>query len=491
MRYATAFLISCSIVLASVPTLSWAQIAWVGDTSTDASDASNWGGGVAPGVGDNVLLRDGTSPNSVIDLGASDVEWANILFNEAADGTTVNGTGTLTANVPNGGTNFSIKGIESQSTDRVSTINPNVVTNGVIETRNTHDLVFNGAVTAYSAIAFQDSNITFNGDFTHNGYNFNGGEFMTGNFGNSSITFNAGLDLNLPAFTGDLGIRNGQTVAIGPDAVLTRTTPTETVSGLGVVNMFNQSTFRINGDNAIGPDTDLFSRDGGGTAQNTFDLNGFSATLEFIATPNASNFIIDFGEESGANTYTWAAGLWMQGTYNVINFEVGTDTLMLGESTGSTFWSAGDTSTVGGSPSDVEEKKSRITVNGVAYSEFDPGNTDPYWTIVDPTVSREIELFNFVAPGLAGDFNDDGVVDAADYTVWRANLGGDAMALNGNGSGAGTVVEADFLLWRSNYGSASGSAGAASSAVVPEPSSALLLFTLAGMLASVRRSTKC
>ena len=29
--------------------------------------------------------------------------------------------------------------------------------------------------------------------------------------------------------------------------------------------------------------------------------------------------------------------------------------------------------------------------------------------------------------GLAGDYNDDGVVDAADYTVWRDNLGGTSL----------------------------------------------------------------
>src|SRR5690606_5230945 len=30
---------------------------------------------------------------------------------------------------------------------------------------------------------------------------------------------------------------------------------------------------------------------------------------------------------------------------------------------------------------------------------------------------------NVVSPGLAGDFNDDGTVNLADYTLWRDNLG--------------------------------------------------------------------
>lgn len=88
--------------------------------------------------------------------------------------------------------------------------------------------------------------------------------------------------------------------------------------------------------------------------------------------------------------------------------------------------------------------------------------------------------------GLSGDFNGDGVVDAADYTVWRANLGaGDESSLNGNGDGMGGVDEADFALWRSNYGSAAGSS--ASTAAVPEPSSVLLLAFAAG-LALFRRN---
>ena len=46
-----------------------------------------------------------------------------------------------------------------------------------------------------------------------------------------------------------------------------------------------------------------------------------------------------------------------------------------------------------------------------------------------------------LGPTLAGDFNEDGVVDAADYTVWRDNLGGDAwhtpMDLNNRGDVVG------------------------------------------------------
>lgn len=56
------------------------------------------------------------------------------------------------------------------------------------------------------------------------------------------------------------------------------------------------------------------------------------------------------------------------------------------------------------------------------------------------------------APTAPGDFNNDGVVHASDYTVWRDNLGITPEALSGNGSGAETVVEEDYGLWRDHFG---------------------------------------
>ncbi len=92
----------------------------------------------------------------------------------------------------------------------------------------------------------------------------------------------------------------------------------------------------------------------------------------------------------------------------------------------------------------------------------------------------------------AGDFNADGVANLADYTVWRDNLGGDASALNGNGSGNSTVGTADYDLWKTNFNGTSSfmtvvtaaPLSAAVTAVVPEPGTlalALGVLTLATM----------
>lgn len=57
---------------------------------------------------------------------------------------------------------------------------------------------------------------------------------------------------------------------------------------------------------------------------------------------------------------------------------------------------------------------------------------------------------------LPGDYNSDGVVDAADYTVWRDNKGNTGDDLLGDGNGDHVVDTVDYALWRENFGNTSG-----------------------------------
>jgi hypothetical protein len=65
---------------------------------------------------------------------------------------------------------------------------------------------------------------------------------------------------------------------------------------------------------------------------------------------------------------------------------------------------------------------------------------------------------------LDGDYNGDGLVDAADYAVWRDNLGA-AVTLPGDTT-PGEVTQADYMVWAANYGSSSQNADAFAT---PEP----------------------
>jgi hypothetical protein len=78
---------------------------------------------------------------------------------------------------------------------------------------------------------------------------------------------------------------------------------------------------------------------------------------------------------------------------------------------------------------------------------------------------------------LEGDYNDDLVVDAADYVIWRSQSGQTGTGLAADGNNDQTVNQLDYELWRANFGtSAGGLASAAPLELVPEPTAALLLF---------------
>lgn len=57
------------------------------------------------------------------------------------------------------------------------------------------------------------------------------------------------------------------------------------------------------------------------------------------------------------------------------------------------------------------------------------------------------------APAFRADFNSDGWVNAADYTVWRDSLGQSVAVYSGaDASGNGLIDQPDYLIWRQNFG---------------------------------------
>lgn len=67
---------------------------------------------------------------------------------------------------------------------------------------------------------------------------------------------------------------------------------------------------------------------------------------------------------------------------------------------------------------------------------------------------------------LAGDYNGDGLVDAADYTVWRDADGSTVIpSASADGNGDGFVNAADLAVWRNHYGQSV----AMFASAIPEP----------------------
>jgi hypothetical protein len=93
-----------------------------------------------------------------------------------------------------------------------------------------------------------------------------------------------------------------------------------------------------------------------------------------------------------------------------------------------------------------------------------------------------------------GDYTRDGMVDAADYVVWRNTLGSSTdLRANGNniGDSFGIIDEADYAVWRSNFGALyTDLLGGGSQASVPEPATAsmLLLGTIVLMFCRPKRA---
>jgi hypothetical protein len=80
---------------------------------------------------------------------------------------------------------------------------------------------------------------------------------------------------------------------------------------------------------------------------------------------------------------------------------------------------------------------------------------------------------------LPGDYNDDGTVDAADYTVWRDRLG-QTFSMQNEVLTPGTVTQEDYDVWVSYFGAtAAEGSGSLAEAAVPEPASALFVAWLA------------
>ncbi|TWT37326.1 Secreted effector protein pipB2 [Posidoniimonas corsicana] len=114
---------------------------------------------------------------------------------------------------------------------------------------------------------------------------------------------------------------------------------------------------------------------------------------------------------------------------------------------------------------------------GVAPSGAFTVESEHSWDLTGLYTTGEVTLLG-VGGGLPGDFNNDGVVDAADYTVWRDQVGAPAGTLPNDPTGAPVGPE-QYATWRANFGQ---SAAQPAATAAPEPAALLaLLVCLARM----------
>jgi hypothetical protein len=106
-----------------------------------------------------------------------------------------------------------------------------------------------------------------------------------------------------------------------------------------------------------------------------------------------------------------------------------------------------------------------------------------------PFDDNQVILSAFQPAGtLPGDYNNNGVVDAADYVLWRKNLGSGPSLPNDDTPGVGPD---DYTRWRTRFGQTAGS-GSAAGAAVPEPGvMTLTLMSLLSMASCTARRYRC
>ena len=126
--------------------------------------------------------------------------------------------------------------------------------------------------------------------------------------------------------------------------------------------------------------------------------------------------------------------------------------------------------------------------------EFTQLGDELFFSATGPQGNELYKLSVVAGPSvLAGDYDNNGIVDAADFTVWR-NLLGSEMSLFNETESLGVVDQLDYEAWKSNFGAtlSQGAGAQLSDLAVPEPSTLLILAT-AGLILGCqgRRLGRC
>lgn len=322
-----------------------------------------------------------------------------------------------------------------------------------------------------------------------------------------------------------LGIRGDSTIAFGmggsssvaAPSVIPVSAKTGTISAEFVLNDFNAGssvgyqvfyngvsqgygTFVWSGTNAnyIGLD----ARDPVSVNFDNFKVEAVSGlapqTLRLqVNMSSGAASIVGGGSTNDLDFYeiTSAAGGLVAGGFNGIRGDNG---LPLGNGSGNG-WELGGANSASSLTEAYLLGKSTIAANagtyplGTIYNSL-TNSRDLRFTYTTADNVQRMGFVEYVASTLP-DFNGNGKVDAADYTVWRDHLGqmGGATLSQGDANGDGNVTVADYNLWKSNFGAIAGAgSGLGSVASVPEATSLGLVAigTMFGAIWGRRRTGK-
>jgi Protein of unknown function (DUF1559)/Bacterial Ig domain/Dockerin type I domain len=127
-------------------------------------------------------------------------------------------------------------------------------------------------------------------------------------------------------------------------------------------------------------------------------------------------------------------GEWENGQYDDFAFRPGTAFIQVGSSVDASIW------------------------NNIAFGPEQDFPGAVLTTVVSPgasTIALDLDILAKRVTSFAGDYNQDGAVDAADYVLWRKGLGSTRLVpfSGADGNGDGAVDELDYEKWRGSSGS--------------------------------------
>jgi hypothetical protein len=217
---------------------------------------------------------------------------------------------------------------------------------------------------------------------------------------------------------------------------------------------------------------------------NRFELIRDSDSVDFPITSSAMLVQVEGGQAD--SVIGLSAGIAQSDLFTGIGFDQG-DNNCVGNPQCESSWLIASIDLFGVNDSGISNVRLQIGELGMNHalerSEdtevlFGAGVSDPIYNAKDhrsTTLDGDSpDLIINAVPLLVGDYNQNVVVDAADYTVWR-DTRGSTTNLIADGNNSGTIETGDYNVWRHNFGR---TAGSGSAAAVPEPAALPILVAI-------------
>jgi hypothetical protein len=220
-----------------------------------------------------------------------------------------------------------------------------------------------------------------------------------------------------------------------------------------------------------------------------------AGVVNYIGTTGINNLVLRVDPSNGAaqlkNTSTFSESIdayTITSTYG--SLDTGQWTSLADQGAAGGDWQEGGPTTISANRvSELKKAGSTLLNSNDFYNIGNPFNETAakrdlvfqYLLQGESTPRTGVVVYESISAGIPGDYDGNGVVNAADYVVWRKYQ--NTTHVLPNDPTGGTIGAAQYTTWRSHFGAppGSGSSGLGAQAV-PEPASAALIVIAVGIV---------